>query len=104
MNNEHPISDEVLELAQLALNKGEHWMAYNNSLYFIDKSDVYFSVQRMKRMILQIIISVTEITSMRFILILSLTFIKRFLMQKIQSLIQMPTASTIMKATILQMR
>jgi hypothetical protein len=42
MNNEHPISDEVLELAQLALNKGEHWMAYNNSLYFIDKSDVYF--------------------------------------------------------------
>lgn len=42
MNNEHPISDEVLELAQLALNKGEHWMAYNNSLYFVDKSDVYF--------------------------------------------------------------
>ena len=42
MNKEHPISDEVLELAQLALNKGERWMAYNNSLYFIDKSDVYF--------------------------------------------------------------
>jgi hypothetical protein len=42
MNNEHPISDEVIELAQLALNKGEQWMAYNQSLYFIDKSDVYF--------------------------------------------------------------
>jgi len=42
MNNEHPISDEVLELAQLALGKGEHWMAYNQSLYFIDKSDVHF--------------------------------------------------------------
>ncbi len=42
MNNEHPISDDVLELVQLALSKGEHWMAYNNSLYFIDKCDVYF--------------------------------------------------------------
>jgi hypothetical protein len=32
MINEHPISDEVLELAQLALSKGEHWMAYNQSI------------------------------------------------------------------------
>ena len=29
MNNEHPISDEVLELVNIALSKGEHWMAYN---------------------------------------------------------------------------
>ena len=42
MNNEHPISDEVLNLANIALSKGHHWMAYNNSLYFIDKEDVYF--------------------------------------------------------------
>lgn len=42
MTNEHAISDEVLEFVQLALNRGDHWMAYNQSLYFIDKSDVYF--------------------------------------------------------------
>jgi len=42
MNNEHPISDEVLELVNMALSKGEHWMAYNQSLYFIDKEDVHF--------------------------------------------------------------
>jgi len=42
MNNEHPISDEVLELVNIALSKGEHWMAYNQSLYFIDKEDVHF--------------------------------------------------------------
>ena len=42
MNNEHPISDEVLELVNIALSKGEHWMAYNQSLYFIDKDDVHF--------------------------------------------------------------
>ena len=42
MNTEHPISDEVLDLVNLALMKGEQWMAYNNSLYFIDKEDVYF--------------------------------------------------------------
>jgi hypothetical protein len=42
MNIQHPISDEVLELVSLALLKGEHWMAYNNSLYFIDKEDVHF--------------------------------------------------------------
>ena len=42
MNNEHPISDEVLELVNIALSKGEHWMAYNQSLYFIDKEDVQF--------------------------------------------------------------
>lgn len=42
MNTEHPISDEVLDLANIALLKGEHWIAYNNSLYFIDKNDVHF--------------------------------------------------------------
>jgi hypothetical protein len=42
MSNEHPIADEVLDLVTIALSKGEHYMAYNNSLYFIDKSDVYF--------------------------------------------------------------
>ncbi len=42
MNKEHPISDEVLDLANIALSKGENWMAFNQSLYFIDKEDVYF--------------------------------------------------------------
>ena len=39
---EHPLADEVLDLVTAALSKGEHWMAYNNSLYFLDKGDVYF--------------------------------------------------------------
>ena len=42
MNNEHLISDEVLDSANLALSNGQHWMAYNNSLYFIDNNDVHF--------------------------------------------------------------
>jgi hypothetical protein len=42
MSIEHPISDEVLDLTSLALIRGEHWMAYNSSLYFIDKDDVHF--------------------------------------------------------------
>jgi|GEM_PF-5676990 len=42
MNNGHSISDEVLDLADIALSKGKHWIAYNQSLYFIDKEDVYF--------------------------------------------------------------
>ncbi len=42
MNNEHPISDEVLDMANIALSKGEHWMTYNKSLYLIDKNDVRF--------------------------------------------------------------
>lgn len=46
MKEEHPISDEVLELANLALSKGEHWMAYNRSLYLLEKEDVeFFSTQ-----------------------------------------------------------
>lgn len=42
MNSGHPIADEVLDLLTIALSKGEHYMAYNQSLYFIDKEDVYF--------------------------------------------------------------
>jgi hypothetical protein len=42
MNNEHPLSDEVVELINIALSKGEHRMAYNQSLYFNDKEDVRF--------------------------------------------------------------
>lgn len=42
MSSTHPISDEVLDLVNIALSKGEHYMAYNNSLYFIDKDDVHF--------------------------------------------------------------
>ena len=46
MKNNHPISDEVIELVNIALAKGEHWMAYNQSLYFIDKSDVHFFISQ----------------------------------------------------------
>jgi hypothetical protein len=42
MITEHPIADEVLDLVSIAVSKGEKYMAYNNSLYFIDKSDVHF--------------------------------------------------------------
>ncbi len=46
MNNEHVISGEVLDLIKLAVSKGENWMAYNNSLYFIDKGDIFFFKSR----------------------------------------------------------
>ncbi len=42
MTTEHPIADEVLDLVSIALTKGEKYMAYNNSLYFIDKNDIHF--------------------------------------------------------------
>ena len=42
MKNEHPIAVEVLDLVSIALSKREHYMAYNNSIYFIDKDDVNF--------------------------------------------------------------
>ena len=32
----------MLELVNMALSKGEQWMAYNQSLHFIDKEDVRF--------------------------------------------------------------
>ena len=46
MNNEHVISDEVLDLIKLAVAKSENWMAYNNSMYFIDKDDIFFFKNR----------------------------------------------------------
>ena len=42
MKRENVISSEVLEIVQLAIKRNENWMAYNNSLYFIDKDDVHF--------------------------------------------------------------
>src|SRR5438552_2212934 len=42
MTQEHVISDEVLDIVQLAISRNENWMAYNTSLYFIDKEDVHF--------------------------------------------------------------
>ena len=42
MNTRHVIADEVLDATITALSKGEHWMAYNGSLYFIDVKDVHF--------------------------------------------------------------
>src|SRR6188768_984667 len=42
MKDEHVISDELLEAAQAAFQRGENWIAYNRSLYFLDKDDVYF--------------------------------------------------------------
>lgn len=42
MKKKHPISNEVLDRVNIALSKGENFMAYNNSLYFIDQNDVYF--------------------------------------------------------------
>ncbi len=42
MKDEHVISDELLEAAQAAFQRGENWIAYNRSSYFLDKEDVYF--------------------------------------------------------------
>ena len=42
MTTEHVISDEVIDLVNLALSKGENWMAYNKTLYFLDKNDIHF--------------------------------------------------------------
>ena len=42
MITKHPIADEVLDLVTIALSKGERYMAYNNSLYFIDERDLHF--------------------------------------------------------------
>lgn len=36
------ISDDVLALAEVSMGRGEHWMAYNSSPYFIDKDDIAF--------------------------------------------------------------
>lgn len=42
MDTEHVISHEVLDKVQAALFKGENWMVYNNSLYFIEPTEVDF--------------------------------------------------------------
>jgi len=42
MSKEHVISDEVLDKVQIALLKGENWMVYNNSLYFIEPDNIDF--------------------------------------------------------------
>ncbi len=42
MNKGHVIADDVLDLIEIAISKSENWMAYNNSLYFLDKDDVCF--------------------------------------------------------------
>jgi hypothetical protein len=42
VKKEFVMSDEVLDKAKLALLKNENWMAYNNSLYFIESDDVNF--------------------------------------------------------------
>lgn len=48
MQNEHPLSDEVLALAELALRAGKQYMVYNNSFYYLDKTDVYFFATRIE--------------------------------------------------------
>lgn len=42
MTTEHPISDEVLAIVEIEISRGNQWIAYNRSLYFIDKTDVHF--------------------------------------------------------------
>lgn len=39
---EQVISDEVFALLQFELLQGNHWIAYNGSLYFIDRNDLHF--------------------------------------------------------------
>lgn len=42
MNSARYNKDEVVALATAALEQGQQYMAYNNSLYLVDKTDVYF--------------------------------------------------------------
>src|SRR5690242_6783295 len=42
MSKEHVISDEVLDKVQIVLFKGENWLVYNNSLYFIEPDNIDF--------------------------------------------------------------
>lgn len=48
MKNEHPLSNEVLALAELALRSGNQYMVYNNSIYFVDKNDVSFFASKIE--------------------------------------------------------
>lgn len=36
------IADEAVDKVELAVSKGENWMAYDNSIYFLDKDDLHF--------------------------------------------------------------
>jgi hypothetical protein len=42
MENEHVMSEEVMDEIQRALSKNEYWMAYNSVRYFLGKDDVCF--------------------------------------------------------------
>lgn len=42
MNQEHVISDDLIEQAQIELSFNRNWVAYNTIPYFLEKSDVYF--------------------------------------------------------------
>lgn len=42
MKNQHPIANEVLDLAAMALSKAERWMVYNDASYSLEKEDVRF--------------------------------------------------------------
>ena len=42
MNQEHVISDEILEQALVELSRRNYWIAYNTIPYFLEKGDVYF--------------------------------------------------------------
>ena len=39
---EHVISDELLAIAQREISHGNPYIAYNSSLYFLDKTDILF--------------------------------------------------------------
>lgn len=42
MRSKHPISNSVLDLAAVALSKGETWMAFDSAAYLLERSDVAF--------------------------------------------------------------
>ncbi len=42
MNSKHVIPDEILEQAKIELYQNNHWFAYNNFPYFLEKSDIHF--------------------------------------------------------------
>jgi hypothetical protein len=41
MNNEHVLSNELLQMFQSELGRGNNWVAYNTLNYFLDKGDLY---------------------------------------------------------------
>ena len=42
MQQEHVISDDLLHLANVKMNQGNYFVAYNTVNYFLDKDDMYF--------------------------------------------------------------